>query len=528
MTIKNRKWILSVSMITIFCFLNAAEEVKTRNFLATGNWYPAAAPELNAMLDQFFAGAQVKEIPGKIVGLIGPHAGFVFSGQCSANAYKQLQNSSQANQIERVILMGISHGSSFYGAAVSSFDFEATPLGKIPVDTEITKNLAKEKFFQVNDRALQYEHSIENHLPFLQKALKNKNFKIVSILFGHLDKKDFKTMASIIKKYIDDKTLLIASTDLTHYGPSFDYTPFRTNLKANLTKLDMGIIKPITRLDFDDYYEYKRKTGITMCGFTPVGVMIEIFADKAHKATLIDYYKSGDRNNDYTQGVSYASLIISAPGEGKGGIKTMNTPNNPDKNTAQSPSTLTGQEQKTLLRIARDTLEQYLENDKILADLEKNYDISANLQVEAGVFVTLRKEGDLRGCIGSIVGREPLYQGVRDNAISSAVRDPRFPAVKKPELKDIDIEISVMTPLQPIDDYKKIRLGIDGVIIKKGYRQAVYLPQVATETGWNLDQFLGSLCQKAGLPSDSYLPSKNMGNEKMEFLIFQAQVFSEK
>jgi AmmeMemoRadiSam system protein A len=126
------------------------------------------------------------------------------------------------------------------------------------------------------------------------------------------------------------------------------------------------------------------------------------------------------------------------------------------------------------------------------------------------------------------VGAEPLYLGVQGNAIKSAVRDPRFSPVKKAELKDIDIEISVMTPLQPIEDYRKIRLGTDGVIIKKGYYQAVYLPQVATETGWNLDQFLGSLCQKAGLPSNSYLPAQNKDDEKMEFLIFQAQVFAEK
>jgi AmmeMemoRadiSam system protein A len=315
---------------------------------------------------------------------------------------------------------------------------------------------------------------------------------------------------------------VIASTDLTHYGANFDYTPFKTDLEANLTKLDMGIINLITRLDFDDYFEYRRKTGITMCGFAPVGVLMEMFADKAHKATLIDYYKSGDRNKDYTLSVSYASIIIS---ETKGGKKNMtDTAIKED----ESPAKLTKQEQTVLLRIARDTLDQYLENGALEKDLEKKYEISANLKVSAGVFVTLREKGDLRGCIGSIVGAEPLYLGVQGNAVKSAVRDPRFSPVKKAELEDIDIEISVMTPLQPLDDYKKIRLGTDGVIIKKGYYQAVYLPQVATETGWNLGQFLGSLCQKAGLPSDSYLPSQNKGDEKMEFLIFQAQVFGEK
>ena len=154
-------------------------------------------------------------------------------------------------------------------------------------------------------------------------------------------------------------------------------------------------------------------------------------------------------------------------------------------------------------------------------DLDKKYSLSKNLEVVTGVFVTLKKKGHLRGCIGSIIGREPLYLGVRNNAVNSAVKDYRFPNVRETELKDIDIEISVMTPLQPLDDYKKIRLGTDGVIIKKGHYQAVYLPQVATETGWNIDQFLGHLCQKAGLPPNSYTEAG------MEFYIFQAQVFGE-
>ena len=523
MAAKNKPWIVFICALALLCVLNGAEETKTtRTYLATGNWYPPNAADLNSMLDQFFGKAQAKELPGKIVGLIGPHAGFSYSGQCMANAYKSLQNPSLAGNIERVILMGVSHRAGFYGAVVSSFDFDSTPLGSIPMDTSVAKELAKEKFFRVNDRAIQYEHSIENHLPFLQRALKGKTFKVVPILFGSLDKKDFKTMAAAIKKYVDDKTLVIASTDLTHYGANFDYTPFKTDLEANLTKLDMGIITPITRLDFDDYFEYRRKTGITMCGFAPVGVLMEMFADKAHKATLIDYYKSGDRNKDYTLSVSYASIIIS---ETKGGKKTMtDTAIKQD----ESPAKLTKQEQKVLLRIARDTLDQYIENGALAEDLEKKYEISANLEAAAGVFVTLRKKGDLRGCIGSIVGTEPLYLGVQGNAVKSAVRDPRFSPVKKAELDDIDIEISVMTPLQPLDDYKKIRLGTDGVIIKKGYYQAVYLPQVATETGWNLGQFLGSLCQKAGLPSNSYLPAQNKDDEKMEFLIFQAQVFGEK
>lgn len=514
-----RKWGVFISIVFIVSALFSPDvfaDGNTRDYLTTGNWYPRSPDRLNALLDHFFNGAETKDVPGKIKGIIGPHAGISYSGQCAANAYKQLQYPAFRGNIQRVFLLGVSHSKGFYGAAVSTFDFNSTPLGKIPVDTAVTQKLAKEKHFRVDNIALQREHSLENHLPFLQKALGKKKFKIVPILFGFLEKKDFKPMADIIKKYIDENTLVVASTDLTHYGTPFGYAPFKKDLKANLTKLDMGIVKPITGFDFDTYYAYKKKTGITMCGFIPVGVMMNIFADKTHTGSLVDYYKSGDMNNDYSHSVSYASIIISKDNGGKkmGGKKNMNP-------SSGLSGGLNKKEQMELMRIARDTLVHYLEKEDYPEDLEKKYAVSDNLKAVTGVFVTLKKKGNLRGCIGSIIGREPLYIGVRDNAVNAAVKDYRFPNVKKTELKNIHIEISVMTPLQPLDDYKKIRLGTDGVIIKRGRFQAVYLPQVATETGWNLDQFLGHLCQKAGLPSNSYTEAG------MDIYIFQAQVFGE-
>lgn len=183
---------------------------------------------------------------------------------------------------------------------------------------------------------------------------------------------------------------------------------------------------------------------------------------------------------------------------------------------------LSKEEKKVLLSIARESLEKYVKEKGLLEDIEKKHKISGKLKEKTGVFVTLKINGHLRGCIGSITGTAPLYQGIRDNAVKAGVSDPRFPQVKAQELKKIDMEISVMTPLQKINNYKKIRLGTDGVIIKMGSRQAVYLPQVAIETGWNLDEFLSHLCEKAWLPADAY---KSAG---MEFYIFQALVFGEK
>jgi AmmeMemoRadiSam system protein B/AmmeMemoRadiSam system protein A len=517
-----------VQLFPIFMF----SETKTREYLKTGTWwYPSSKAELNKMVGYFFDKAKGKKIPGKVVGIIGPHAGLSYSGQCAANAYVHLRN---RKDIRRVILMGASHRSAFYGAAVSDFDYNATPLGELSVDTAVIKKLAKEKYFTVNNSIMQNEHSIENHLPFLQKALEGNeaSYKIVPIIFGGLRQEHFKLVAKMIGKYINEYTLVIASTDFTHYGSNFSYTPFKTDLKNNLTKLDMGMINQVEKMDLEGYCRYKKKTGITMCGFTPVGVMMNLFESGKFKTLLTDYYKSGDQGNDYSHCVSYASFVVvksekikeieKIDKKRKMAKKAKKVKKVKKEKNRRNPMELSKKEKKVLLTIARDTLKEYFTNNKTPEEVEKKYSITDKLKLETGVFVTLKKKGQLRGCIGSLVGKAPVYLGVMDNAISAALKDPRFMPVREEELKEIDLEISVMTPLQKIKDYKQIRLGIDGVIIKKGYNQAVYLPQVATETGWNLDEFLGSLCRKAGLPINSYK------SEGMEFLVFQAQVFGEK
>jgi len=353
---------------------------------------------------------------------------------------------------------------------------------------------------------MRLEHSLENQLPFLQKALAGSDYRIVPIIFGALKKKDFAVMAAAIAPFIDAKTLVIASSDLTHYGENFSYTPFRSDLAENLTRLDQGFIEPILQLDFDRCFDYHEKTGITVCGFVPIGVLIRLFEKKNFRSSLADYYKSGDLNGDYSTSVSYASLVFSAA-----------------DNAAKDPIGLKRTEQKLLLELARSTLQSYFKNIPVPPQKENQFSAFPNLSKNLGVFVTLRKKGALRGCIGSIIGREPLYRGVEVNAVHAAIDDPRFPPLKEKELASVEIELSVMTPLLLVQDYRSIRLGTDGVVIRDGRAQAVFLPQVAEETGWTLEQFLANLCLKAGLDRDAYRRSPTM-----QFHVFQAQVFSER
>ena len=479
----------------------AAENI--RPFLTSGPWYPADPLKLEQMLDGFLKQTPIPEKTGTIRGIIAPHAGYEYSGLCAAHAYRYL---SPSQPIHRVFLLGASHHYGFYGACVSDFSAFATPLGQVPVDTEICRSLSRQSFFRNDNAAMQNEHSLENQLPFLQKILGNANFKIVPILFGALRKNDFEKMAAIIATYCDEKTLLVASSDLTHYGENFAYTPFKGDIKKQLTILDTGFIETIQKLDFENYYRYFEKTGITACGFVPIGIMIRLFEKRNISCALTDYYKSGDLNNDYSTSVSYASLVFT---------KADKSPND--------PIGLSQAEQKLLLELARFTLQSYLKNTQISQQKENQFSAYPKLAENLGVFVTLRKKGELRGCIGSIIGVEPLYRGVMANAVHAAVDDPRFPPLRQKELESVEIEISVMTPLQPLADFRAIRLGTDGVIIRDGRAQAVFLPQVAVETRWNLDQFLGNLCLKAGLERDAYHRSRSM-----QFYVFQAQVFSEK
>jgi AmmeMemoRadiSam system protein A len=353
---------------------------------------------------------------------------------------------------------------------------------------------------------MRFEHSLENQLPFLQKALAGSEYKIIPIIFGALKKKDFASMAETLAPYIDSQTLVVASSDLTHYGENFSYTPFRSNLAENLTRLDKGFIAPILRLDFDSYFDYHEKTGITACGFVPIGIIIRLFEKQNIGCALTDYYKSGDLNGDYSTSVSYASLVFTVADK---------SPND--------PIGLSQAEKKLLLELARSTLQSYLKNIRIPQKKENQFSAYPKLGENFGVFVTLRKKGELRGCIGSIIGVEPLYRSVMAFAVHAAVDDPRFPPLKQKELESVEIEISVMTPLRLVSNYRSILMGTDGVVIRDGLAQAVFLPQVATETGWTLDQFLGNLCSKAGLEGDAYRHSRTM-----QFHVFQAQVFSEK
>lgn len=487
-----RAWLLLFPLV-----LAAANGV--RPYLTTGPWYPADPAQLGETLDELFAAAARPEPGTAVRAVIAPHAGIQYSGRCAAKAYSAL---TPAQGVQRVILMGSSHRSGFHGACLADYAAWATPLGQVDVDLEACRVLARKALFRSDNRLMLHEHALENQLPFLQKALGKQGWRIVPILFGSLGKNEYAAAAEAIAPLLGPDTLVVASSDLTHYGEDFNYVPFRKDLPANLEKLDRGFLEPILGLQFDRFHAYREKTAITACGVVPIGVLIRLFEKNGAQAKLADYYRSGDLSGDYAASVSYASVVFTAK--------------------AAAPAALNRLERKMLLELARATLRDRFQGRQAPAGLAANFASHPRLLGESGVFVTLRRRGELRGCIGSIVGAEPLWRGVAANALRAAFEDPRFPPLAERELAAVRIEISVMTPLRPVSGYRAVRLGTDGVVLRDGAAQAVFLPQVASETGWGLDEFLGRLCLKAGLDRDAYRTSPTL-----KLAVFQAQVFAE-
>mgnify|MGYP001590880241 CR=1 FL=1 len=472
----------------IFMPLAGADDVKEPN--VAGKFYPADPGTLSKQIDDFLALAQPSKVNGDIFCLISPHAGYDFSGLTAAFGYKSIEGKPYST----VIVIGPSHYHSFTGVSVYTNGSFRTPLGDIAIDRDFAEKLiGKSSNITFMPEVFDQEHSVEVQLPFLQKTL--SNFKIVPIVVGQCDYETLNNLSDILTAAIGRRkdVLLVASTDLYH---GYDWQEAEVVDSLTLSYLE--------KMSARDIYDKLKDSTIQMCG--GIGVVAGVLTSEklGHKKIFIlNHTNSANVTGKKTKGlwtVGYVSAAI-------------------DQEKREDVIMLNLAQKKRLLEIARKTIEEYLANSKALEFTEAD----PKLNETCGVFVTLHKNGELRGCIGNMVGQGPLYKTVRDMAIEAATGDPRFNPVTKGELKDIGIEISVLSSLKKIEDINEFKLGVHGIIIKKGWHQGVFLPQVATETGWTKEEFLSQLCtQKAGLPADAW---KDKDCEKY---IYSALVFSEK
>lgn len=461
--------------------------------LGERGWIARTKEDLTKQIDKFLS--QVKQtvrLENKVLGLVVPHAGYRYSGQAAAYAYEVIKD----KPYKRVIILGTAHYAGFRGIAVSEATHYETSLGEIPVDTEVCKAfLATGGLFRDVPAEEQEEHSVDIQLPFLQSVL--KDFRLVPLIVGELKDDDYQKTAEIIQQYVDDDTLVIASSDFTHYGARFRYTPFKDNLKENIKKLDFGAIEYIKGVNPTGFLDYIKKTGATICGHKPIALLETILPDT--EGELLHYYTSGDLENDYTNSVSYASMVL-------------------------TEYQLNKDEQSTLLKLARDTLKTYLGNNKKPDISTLNWvqgKLTPKLKRTKGAFVTLKINKRLRGCIGTLRPSKSLYEDVIDNAINAAVNDRRFNSITLDEEKDVHIEITVLSSLKRVGGPDDIVVGKHGVWLIKGGYSATFLPQVAPEQGWNRNEMLEHLCAKAGLPSGAWK------DKDTKFYVYTGQIIEE-
>jgi len=505
-----------------------------RPSVLAGSWYEADPERLAALVDRYLAEAgEPPASSGAVVGLVAPHAGYVYSGRCAAHAYRTVAG----RAIRRVILLGPSHTTRCRGLVLPRADYFATPLGRVEVDQAAGRFLVDQGgLFSQEEAAHAEEHSLEIQLPFLQRTLE-PGFKILPLVVGELGDADYARAAAALRPLCDQETLVVISTDFTHYGASFGYQPFTDRVAENLARLDGDAVEQILELDLQGFLAYQRKTGATICGFRPLGIMISRFGTNWDRGEVavdnLHYTTSASGTGDWSHVVSYQALAVrSTPPDSDAGDTPEGTAGETDPveavpvaggNEAEEVAGVAGltpSQQDLLLGLARETLRMHtLEGRRPPA--ERGAGLPAILFEQRGAFVTLHKKGRLRGCIGYIQARKPLWETVVDNTINAASSDHRFPPVSREELPQLDIEISVLSPLEKLSGPEAVEVGLHGLYIVSGFSSGLLLPQVPTEQGWDRETFLENLCLKAGLERDAYLRGA-------ELYGFTAQVFGEK
>ncbi|MDD4271484.1 MAG: AmmeMemoRadiSam system protein B [Patescibacteria group bacterium] len=472
---------------------------KIKSAAVAGQFYPKEPGAITEQIQRYLKQAPKQKIEGEIKAIIVPHAGYDFSGLVAAYAFKALEGAGK--KINTAVIISNSHQAYFDGAAIDSSDAWQTPLDQVAVDKVLADKLVKANSAIKYDGAVhQKDHNIEVQLPFLQTVLKN-DFKIVPIEVGNKDDGTYKKLARSLKDNLGPDDLVIISSDMSHYPKYEDANKID---KETLEKIKSGKVEALADyVDSVENSDYANEQ-TALCGIDAVKTVMEL-ANLAgwDKIEILKYLNSGDAPGvgDKSQVVGYGAVAIAQ-------MKNANI---------KMQNELSDEQKKKLLNIAKQTVENFLNNGEM-----PEFEISdEGLNKKQGAFVTLTKGGQLRGCIGQIVPTdEPLWQVVRDMAVAACSEDGRFNPVSKDELSKLKYEISVLSTPEPIDDWRKIKLGKHGVIIKKSGRSGVFLPQVATETSWSLEEFLSELCwQKAGLSPGCYK------DKDTQILIFTAQVF---
>ncbi|MFC2160294.1 AmmeMemoRadiSam system protein B [Acidobacteriota bacterium] len=432
-----------------------------------GQFYDQRPHVLLEQIETFLKQAKKKgSETGDLLALLVPHAGYSCSGAIAAAAYKQIEG----RNYKTVIIVGTSHRRGISGGSIYPEGGYETPLGIVQIDKILAQKIAQDSGFGYDPTAHKAEHSIEVQVPFIQVVLPQA--KIVPILMGPPTQDAVLALANSFTRRIDRKNMLVViSTDLSHYYP-----------KKKANAIDAQTMALLKNFDIETLMKKLLKGENIMCGGG--GVASSLLYTKDSGPVSMDILHYAD-----------SSMTCGSPSEVVGYMAAALY-----SEIAQKEKSLRKEEEEELLSLARTSIKNHLKKKRGIAYSPE----SSGLLLQRGAFVTLTKDGELRGCIGFTSPVAPLYQTIIQAAISAATRDPRFDPVSSAELRKIRIEISILSPLQKINNPMLIEVGKHGLFIQKGRNSGLLLPQVPVENNWNRLEFLEQACLKAGLPKDSW------------------------
>jgi MEMO1 family protein len=473
----------------------ALAKERVRPSALAGTWYPADPEALGERVDGYLAQAGSGSAVEDIRALVVPHAGYVYSGPTAAAAFALVRGQTY----RRVLVLAPSHHGDFAGLSIADVDAYTTPLGQVPLDREAVARLRQSPLVRADPRAHQREHAIEIELPFLQRALE-PGWGLVPILVGRLDPDDYAEAAELLQPLVDEATLVVVSTDFTHYGARFGFRPFPPDAEApaRIRQLDEGAIERVLARDGPGLLEYQARTAITICGYRPLALLLHLLPADA-RLEQVAYAASGDLTGDWRSSVSYAALVVRVPAARSAIPAGVGAATPRQALTASDLERLHG---VAALGVKAAALGQSEALDGEIRDALAG--LPPALEASAGAFVTLWSKGGLRGCIGHVANDLPLYGAVLQSAYQAARNDHRFRPVTPEELADLELEVNVLAPPEPIASPEAFRLGEHGITLRKGDHFGLYLPEVAPHMGWDRETTLSQLALKAGLPAGGW------------------------
>ncbi len=503
-----RKFICLFFILIFPAVSNAQFTNKIRPAYAAGAYYVDKPEMLKSDLNKHLS-CSTMNFDEKILGIIAPHAGYYYSGRIAGTVYNHIKG----RKYDTVVILSPSHTVYFKGCSVFNGKGYDTPLGTAFTDQDFAKELvsADNNLFLSEKGHIfngdKFEHSLEIQIPFLLTVL--KDFKIVAVVMGSQDGETMDNLSNALARTSKGKNVLIvASSDLSHFHPY--------NTAVNM---DMEVIKTVEVMDLETLRQGIVSQRFETCGGGPVYSMLKALKELgANDVMITGYENSGDiMPSKKDNVVGYMGAVV--------------------RNCPESAWELEEREKIELLKYVKYRVHSTVKSARSGIKEKRGRNLLAtNVRQEMagliynpkylkwrGAFVTLKIDGHLRGCIGNVIGSQPLINSINNMAVNASINDHRFPPVSEEELEKLFYEISILSPLKLVKDpLKEIKIGKHGLIIQSSGRSGLLLPQVPVEWKWDLETFLKQVSNKAGLPAEEW-KSKNARLFK-----FSADVFGKK